>query len=443
MIAATAPDTDAPILVHDKLPNSHVLVVGRRREDRLAAAAAWQEGMRGATIVGISGRLLPFKRISEADLPPARLRLIRIDDVDQAFPAAQAHGIRLVLTQSSYVLQKWIDLLQPQDCIVATADRTTLLKGAPEALKGRGPWSRFQICDLGSPDAIPDPPTLEEDVGRLPLESLLARAYRLASPEERLQLCREAMEVAPASEVAAVALASACREVGDVSGAREALDLAISLAPDWEAIHYEDGKFWLGVEEMAGARDAFQRASELMPTFSAAHSNLGATLGELGQSEAALAAFKQALVLDPDSFTILNNVGVVTRELGRLQESEAALRRVVSLNPDFVFGHYNLGHTLFLDRQYKAALEAYEEGQRRDSQKNRRQGCRLAIARFANGDIEGAERDLWRFADQAPPDEREDLLLEAYEIAHALVAELPQLTAQQAFLDRIASEITK
>ena len=63
--------------------------------------------------------------------------------------------------------------------------------------------------------------------------------------------------------------------------------------------------------------------------------------------------------------------------------------------------------------------------------------------RFANGDVEGAERDLWRFADQAPPEEREDLLLEAYEIAHALVVGHPQLTAQQAFLDRIAAEVMK
>ncbi len=66
--------------------------------------------------------------------------------------------------------------------------------------------------------------------------------------------------------------------------------------------------------------------------------------------------------------------------------------------------------------RYADALAAYEEGQRRDPQQNRRQGCRLAVVRFATGDVEGAGRDLWRFADAAPPDERDDLLLEAYEI---------------------------
>ena len=100
---------------------------------------------------------------------------------------------------------------------------------------------------------------------------------------------------------------------------------------------------------------------------------------------------------------------------------------MTDIAPEFVFGHYNLGHTRFLRGDYAGALAAYEEGQRRDPEKNRRQGCRLALVRFANGDVDGAERDLWRFADAADGDEREDLLLEAYEIAQALLQAHPAL----------------
>ena len=251
------------------------------------------------------------------------------------------------------------------------------------------------------------------------------------------------MALEPGCEVANLALASACRESGDGGGAREALDRAASLAPEWEAVFYESGKLSLVYDDLPRARDAFQRATDLMPSFSAAFSNLGATLGELGEPTAALAAFRQALAHDPLSFTILNNIGVVSRELGRLAESEAAFRRVIAINPQFVFGHYNLGHTLFLDGRYRDALVAYEEGQRRDPQQNRRQGCRLAVVRFAIGDAAGAERDLWRCADAAPPDEREDLLLEAYEIAHALLTQHPALGAQRPFLERIGAELAK
>jgi tetratricopeptide (TPR) repeat protein len=180
-----------------------------------------------------------------------------------------------------------------------------------------------------------------------------------------------------------------------------------------------------------------------MPTFSAAFSNLGATLGELAEPAAALEAFRQALAHDPRGFTILNNIGVVCRELGRLDESAAALRDVVAINPGFVFGHYNLGHTLFLAGQYREALAAYEEGQRRDPQRNRRQGCRLAVVRFANGDTAGAERDLWQSVDGAPREEREDLLLEAYEIVQALMTQHPALAAERPFVERIGAEIAK
>jgi tetratricopeptide (TPR) repeat protein len=272
---------------------------------------------------------------------------------------------------------------------------------------------------------------------------VLARAFASTDPADRLRLCRDAVAHDPDCEVARLALASACRETGDGAGARAALDRAASLAPEWEAVFYERGKLSLVYDDLPRARDAFQRAADLMPSFSAAFSNLGATLGELGEPAAAVTAFRQALAHDPLSFTILNNIGVVSRELGRLEESETAFRRVIAINPAFVFGHYNLGHTLFLAGRYSDALDAYEEGRRRDPQQNRRQGCRLAVVRFATGDTAGAERDLWRCVDAAPPDEREDLLLEAYEIAHALLTQHPALAAQRPFVERIGAELAK
>jgi tetratricopeptide (TPR) repeat protein len=286
-------------------------------------------------------------------------------------------------------------------------------------------------------------------VSNQPTNQLLARAYVSSDSTERLHLCREATEQAPESPVAWLALASACRETQDAASARDAIDRAAALAPEWEAVHYESGKLWLACDDMPRARDGFQHAADIMPTFSAAFSNLGATLGELDETDAGLAALRQALAHDPRSFTVWNNVGVVLRELGRLDESAEALRRVIEIAPEFVFGHYNLGHTLFLSGQYPEALLAYEEGQHRDPEKNRRQGCRLAIMRLVTGDAEGAERDLWRYASAAPPDEREDLLLEAYEIARSVAATHPEWHAEaadspyRAFLDRVAANISK
>jgi tetratricopeptide (TPR) repeat protein len=385
-------------------------------------------------------------------LPPAP-RVLLIDDLHLAFPDTQQGGTRLVLTQSTYLLQKWIDRLDDGDRIIAAGDRAALERCAPEIFQVRGCWAAFEIIEAprdcapedscSEHDAAPSAGTERQAASPFPAATLLASAFAASEPSERLRLCREAVSLDPDCEVAALALASACRENRDGDGAGAALDRAAALAPEWEAVHYERGKLSLVYDDLSRARDAFQRAADLMPTFSAAFSNLGATLGELGDPAAALNALRQALAHDARSFTILNNIGVVCRELARLDESEAAFRRVIDLNPGFVFGYYNLGHTLFLRGRYAEALAAYEEGQRRDPQQNRRQGCRLAIVRFANGDVDGAERDLWRFANAAAADEREDLLLEVYEIAHALLTQHPALAAQQPFLDRVGAEIAK
>jgi tetratricopeptide (TPR) repeat protein len=383
---------------------------------------------------------------------------VRIADVHLAFPNAQLSGTRLVLTQSTYTLQKWLDTLADGDAVIVSASREALEENAPESFRDRGPWRQFAIVDLGPEsrglpsEAGPEPRrdwaghpllSLAPSAGDQAIAALLARAYHSASAAERVQLCRRAAAEAPDSAAAALALSSASRELQDLAGARAALDSAIRLAPDWEAVWYEDGKFWLGGEDLERAREAFQRAAELMPSFSAAFANLGATLGELDRPEEALAAVERALAADPDNVSLLNNLGVVNREIGRLDRSEEICRRVVGIEPGFVFGHYNLGHALFLAGRFAESLASYEEGQRRDPEKNRRQACRLAIVRLACGDPAGAERDLWRAAGGAPSDEREDLLLEAYEIALALVRARADLPGGQAFLERLATKLSR
>jgi tetratricopeptide (TPR) repeat protein len=434
----------------------HVLILGGTRDDRERAARLRMAA--NHTVVLLDPAALPFTRVGDLALPPAP-RSVLVRDLERAFSDNQAGGTRLVLTQSTYLLQTWIDRLDPQDQIVATADGTALERVAPEAFQRRGPWAQFQFEGLDhSARSINTKDTKDtkkkpEDHSSVPLVSFvvntrasqLAAAFTVSDPVERLRLCRDTVEREPESAVAHLALASALRENRDLA-ARAALDRAAALAPDWEAVHYESGKLWLALDDMARAGDAFARAGSLMPTFSAAFSNLGATLGELDSPEEALAAFEQALAHDPQSFTILNNLGVVQRELGRLEASESAFRRVVALAPEFVFGHYNLGHTLFLAGDYAAALRAYEEGERRDPEKNRRQGCRLAIVRLAAGDLAGAERDLYRITDAAAADEREDLLLEAYEIALALTTSDPARAADathRQFLERLGSQIVK
>jgi Tfp pilus assembly protein PilF len=220
-------------------------------------------------------------------------------------------------------------------------------------------------------------------------------------------------------------------EVNDLESAARDLDDAIARTPEWAAAHFERGKLWLRFDDMERASESFRAAATRLPAFTSAWSNLGATLGELDRAAEALEAFHQALACDPASAQTHNNVGVVRRELGDLVESEAAFRRVLAIAPDQAFGYYNLGHTLFLQGRYQAALGAYAEGQKRDAERNPVQATRLAMCRLATGDAPGAIGELQRATNALPPDYRQPLLADTLSIAWALLTHRPDLRGWQ------------
>ena len=346
----------------------------------------------------------PFRYPLCPELPAGPVT-IRAFDVDEAYANAQSGGTQLVTTQQKYLDAEW------QAALAKHGDVT------------------FEI--------VSRPPGAASATG-----ALLPRAFRSSDPGERLALCVEALNGGrtPGSLVAA---ASACMEVNDFEAAARDLDDAIAKAPEWAAAHYERGKLWLRQEDMVRASECFQRAAELLPGFAPAWANLGGTLGELDRAAEALAAFERALTLDPSNPQALNNVGVVRRELGRLAESEAAFRQVIQLTPGMAFGHYNLGHTLFLQGRFQAALSAYAEGQARDPDKNPVQASRFALCKIATGDSPGALRELQRAANGLPREYRQQLLGDTSAILWALVTQHPELEGWQSVHAWLAAEMNK
>jgi tetratricopeptide (TPR) repeat protein len=333
----------------------------------------------------------PFRYPLCPDLPAGPV-LIRAFDVDEAYVNAQTGGTHLVTTQKMYLDAEWANAL---------------------ARHGNA--------------------TLEIDTSQVPSpkpQAPLPRAFRVADPSERLALCVEALKHGR-SAAALVATASACMEVNDLEAAARDLDEAIAQAPDWAAAHYERGKLWLRQDDMVRASERFQTSANLLPVFAPAWANLGGTLGELDKPQEALGAFERALALDPSSPQALNNVGVVRRELGRLADSEAAFRQVIQLTPGMAFGHYNLGHTLFLQGRFQAALSAYAEGQARDPDKNPVQATRLALCKVATGDAAGGLRELQRAASGLPREYRRQLLADTSAILWAVVTQHPELEGWQ------------
>jgi tetratricopeptide (TPR) repeat protein len=348
----------------------------------------------------------PFRYPLCPELPPGPVT-IRAFDVDEAYVNAQTGGTELVTTQKEYLDAEWAAALARHgDAVFAIAEDT------------------------------------EKDEEHGAITHPLARAFRAADPAQRLALCVAALK-SGRTPAALVATASACMEVNDLDAAARDLDEAIAQAPEWAAAHYERGKLWLRQDNMAQASESFQRAAERLPAFAPAWANLGGTLGELDRPGDALAAFERALAIEPANPQALNNVGVVRRELGRLAESETAFREVIQLTPGMAFGHYNLGHTLFLQGRFQAALSAYAEGQARDPEKNPVQASRLALCKVATGDAAGGLRELQRATTGLPREYRQQLLADTSAIMWALVTQHPELEGWQPVQAWLSAEMTK
>jgi tetratricopeptide (TPR) repeat protein len=362
----------------------------------------------------------PFKRHVTPDPELYTSRPILIESLDNAFLIGQTAGTRLVLTQSTYQLQRWLDWLavRPNITIVAHASREHLLKGAPEYIARRGPWHAISVIELDGDEVAPS---------RIDLQFEELHGVFDATPLERRRILTEAGHGLHRTNAAVhLALASTCMELDELPSAQDALDRATTLAPDWEAVWFEYGKLWLRADDLERAAERFAEAARVMPTFSAALSNLGAALAETDRPDEAIAALEQALRSDPEGYPILNNLAVVYREQGRLDEAIDAGRRVVALAPSFVFGSYNLAHALFLSGRFGEARDAYEDAQQRDPQKNPVQAARLAVVRAASGDGARAASDMRDVLERVPADMRTRITEEAAATLDAL-ATVPQI----------------
>jgi tetratricopeptide (TPR) repeat protein len=368
-----------------------------------------------------------------------------VDDLHEAFANRQSAGTRLVTTQATYLMAEWMSVIAPRADVwwTATAHRAAIERDAPELLSGSGAFASISV-DAAAGGAGEQPVGREAAANAPPsaATALLVEAFRQADPAARLAACVRALDL-DRTPGGLVATASACMEVNDWESAARDLDEAIDRAPSWAAAHFERGKLSLRVDDMEAASHSFRRAATLLPTFGAAWSNLGATLGELDRPDEALEALDRALRADPTSPQTLNNRGVLQRETGDLRASEATFREVIVLTPDLAFGHYNLGHTLFLQGRYQAALAAYGEGQRRDPERNPVQASRLALCRLACRDARGALDDLRRVLEPLPKDFKRQLVADTQGVVWALLTQAPDIADWNLVHEWLAAEQAK
>ncbi len=226
---------------------------------------------------------------------------------------------------------------------------------------------------------------------------------------------------------------------------RALLAEAVAAAPEWAAAHFEHGKYWLPARRhgggLRGVRPRLDAACPRSPR-----------RRQLGRAPSANStgprrrwrrsrgrSTRSGQCRRPSTTSAWS-----ARELGRLAESEAAFRRVIALTPDLAFGHYNLGHTLFLQGRYQAVAL----GLRRRSTQATRPATRYRPAAWrwpglATGDAAGALSDLQRCTVTLPRDYRRQLLSDTHDVALALLSTSPDLRDWRLVGDWLTAELAK
>jgi hypothetical protein len=111
-------------------------------------------------------------------------------------------------------------------------------------------------------------------------------------------------------------------------------------------IYYRLGNVYRELGDNPRAREALNRALQVDPEFSEAHESLAEVLYKMGETSEAVAHYNAALRLVPDDFQAHHNLGVALAKQGKFEEAAAQFAEAVRLIPGSVNAQRNLAQAL-------------------------------------------------------------------------------------------------
>jgi type IV pilus assembly protein PilF len=139
---------------------------------------------------------------------------------------------------------------------------------------------------------------------------------------------------------------------GDLKGALEKLNKALSFDPNYVPAHTVMGVVYERINDLPNAELHYRRAEELDPKSGAANNNLGAFLCREDKVAEAETYFQKA-VADPFYQTpdvALTNAGICELKGGNLPTAEADFRNAIVRNPQNGEALYQLANVLYLNK---------------------------------------------------------------------------------------------
>ena len=210
-------------------------------------------------------------------------------------------------------------------------------------------------------------------------------------PQRADQLARDVLRVIPAQQQALMLLVSAYRTLGDVSGARVALEALAQKSPQLAAIQYELGALLVANGKTDEAIRVLTKVVELEPKHPNAWGLLADALLASGDTNAAADAYirqfesnlldlktlesvaslgvehgevavkvlREFLMLRPTDIAALNTLGRVCMELNLLEDAERLFARIIDLAPDFSEAVQNYHAALSQQMKWETQLKDF------------------------------------------------------------------------------------
>jgi predicted Zn-dependent protease len=168
--------------------------------------------------------------------------------------------------------------------------------------------------------------------------------------DEALSLAQRAVELAPASAAAQIALSYAEQSRFQIAAARDALQRAVADEPENALAWARLSELWLMEGDRRRAVETAERARDLAPNLGRVQTVLGfAALSEFDTSRAA-AAFRRAIERDPANPQPRFGLGLATIRDGRLRDGRAEIESAVLLDPNNALLRSYLGKAYFEER---------------------------------------------------------------------------------------------
>jgi eukaryotic-like serine/threonine-protein kinase len=155
-----------------------------------------------------------------------------------------------------------------------------------------------------------------------------------------------ALGLDPASEEAAIGLASAYEHEGKIAEAEKAYQQAIQVHPNSRFSYNMFGTFYRHRNEYEKALQMYARVIQIAPDWYGTYVNIGSIYFETGQYEKAIDPLKKSIAIRP-SYPGYVNLGAAYFGLGKFDEAVNAYQEAIKLDPEQQVTWGDLGAALY------------------------------------------------------------------------------------------------